>query len=365
MERRVTYPQSSGTAWIIDTTLRDGEQAPGVGFDQNAKLSIAAALNDAGVDELELGTPVIGERVCRDIRHIAALGLRCRLSVWCRAHDDDLAAAIRCNVAGIHFSFPVSPIHLSVLGKKRSWVLSRMTALVAKARNHFDYVSVGAQDATRADRNFLQTFAQAAEAAGAFRLRIADTVGIAYPKTISELMYSLKAGAPRLTFEFHGHNDLGLATANSLSALEAGSEAISVTVNGLGERAGNAALEQIAMVLRHHPKLKCDINTEVLLPLCRLVAAASGQPVMPGQPVVGDQVFAHESGIHCHAMLRDTRAYEPFPPQLTGRNGRRFVLGAHSGETAIRHLLGQAGIQVSSEQAKALRPFLMREMSID
>ena len=343
---------------IIDTTLRDGEQAPGVFFDRADKLAIARALDHAGIHELEIGTPAMGSEVQKDIRAIAGQGLHCRLSVWCRAHETDLMAARRCNVAGVHFSFPVSPIHLAALGKDRDWVLSQMDGLVRFAKADFDQITVGAQDATRADRDFLLAFAARARAAGIYRLRIADTVGIVRPETVTELIRSIKASVPGLPIEFHGHNDLGMATANALCALEAGTEAVSVTVNGLGERAGNTALEQIAMALHQHPYLNCEVDTTSLVPLCRMVADASGQIIPPAQPVAGKRVFSHESGIHCHAMFRDARTYEPFTPQLAGHASRCFVLGTHSGAAAIRQLLNEVGIHASPEQVRALKPLL-------
>jgi homocitrate synthase NifV len=164
-----------------------------------------------------------------------------------------------------------------------------------------------------------------------------------------------------MAFEFHGHNDLGLATANALAALENGAEAISVTVNGLGERAGNGALEQIAMVLRQQPGLSCPLNTTHLLSLSRLVARASGMDVGATQPVVGEHTFTHESGIHCQAMFRDQRAFEPFSPQHVGRSDRRYVLGGHSGSESIHRLFQRAGISISREQARSLRPFFYRQ----
>ena len=343
---------------IIDTTLRDGEQAPGVSFGRSDKLTIARALDHAGIHELEIGTPAMGSEAQKDIRAIAGLGLHCRLSVWCRAHEADLMAARCCNVAGVHFSFPVSPIHLAALGKDRDWVLLQMDGLVRFAKDDFDQITVGAQDATRADTDFLIVFAEHARALGIKRLRIADTVGIARPQTVTNLIRSLLNAVPEMPLEFHGHNDLGMATANALCALEAGAEAVSVTVGGLGERAGNTALEQMAMALRQHPYLNCRVDTKSLVPLCRMVANASGQPIPPAQPVVGSRVFSHESGIHCHAMFRDTRAYEPFTPQLAGHASRCFVLGTHSGATAIRHLLNEVGIHASPEQVRALKPLL-------
>ena len=358
MEHNALTTGAPGKVWIIDTTLRDGEQAPGVSFGRPAKLAIARALDEAGIDELEVGTPVMGEAVQEDIRRIAGAGLRCRLSVWCRAHPADLAAAALCRVGGVHFSLPVSGIQLASLGKDRSWALAQMERLVRQASEDFDRVTVGAQDATRADEDFLAAFAGRAHAAGAQRLRIADTVGIGRPSTIVNLIRGLRLAVPGLDLEFHGHNDLGMAGANALSALESGARSVSVTVNGLGERAGNAALEQIVMALEMHPDLDCGVDAAALLSLSRLVARAAGRTLSPDRPVVGEQVFTHESGIHCHAMLKDARSYEPFAPQLAGHSNRRFVLGTHSGGTAIRNLLRQAGIRISTRQAQSLRPLL-------
>jgi homocitrate synthase NifV len=356
----ITPLSSVRDAWIVDTTLRDGEQAPGVSFDRQSKLAIARSLDIAGVDELEIGTPVMGPEVQEDIRQISGLGLKSQLSVWCRAHPDDLKAAAKCSVGGIHFSLPVSSIQFSALNKDRTWVLSRMRSLVCSARSDFDRVSVGALDATRADRDFLKAFAAEAYDLGVHRLRIADTVGLGCPSTIAELISDVKRAAPHLDIEFHGHNDLGMATANALTALEVGARAVSVTVNGIGERAGNAALEQIVMAISGHNRIQCRVDTTRLHALSQLVACNAERPLPPNQPVVGDDVFTHESGIHCHAMFRKTSAYEPFTPDQVGHSGRRFVLGSHSGATAIRRLLDQVGIAISPSQAKALRPLLFQ-----
>ncbi|MBI5549992.1 MAG: homocitrate synthase [Desulfobacterales bacterium] len=343
---------------LNDTTLRDGAQAPGVVVKRADKLAIARALDAMGIDELEVGTPVMGAGEEEDMACIAALGLGCRLTAWCRARPEDLEAAARCGVDGVNIGLPVSDIQLYALGKDRSWALERLRTLVPQALKRFDHVGVGAQDATRADGPWLIEFARVAYQVGARRLRLADTVGIGRPDTVAASIASCRRAAPRLPLEFHGHNDLGLATANALAAVEAGAEALSVTVNGLGERAGNAALEQVAVLLDRHPDFCCHIDGRHLLSICRRVALASGRPIAPDRPIVGDLCFTHESGIHCHALLRNPSAYEPFAPQSIGRDQRRFALGSHSGGAGIRHLLQQAGIEASAPQITALRDLL-------
>jgi len=275
---------------------------------------------------------------------------------------EDLSAAARCNVNAVHISLPVSSIQLDALGNDHAWVLDQLRHFLPMACRDFDQVTVGAQDATRADREFLHRFAPISGALGASRIRLADTVGIGTPGTVAKLVGDLKQIVPFLPIEFHGHNDLGMATANAVTALEAGADAVSVTVNGLGERAGNSALEQVAMALEQHVRLRSKIRIDRLLSLCRIVARAAGKPINPAQPVVGEQAFVHESGIHCHALFKDSRTYEPFDPCSIGRRNRRFVLGTHSGAATIRHLLGKAGIKVSPGQARALKPLLLQSV---
>jgi homocitrate synthase NifV len=354
----MTTGQAKRRLTLIDTTLRDGAQAPGVTFGAAEKQIIAQDLDAMGIDEIEVGTPAMGPAEEEDIGRIAALGLRCRLTAWCRARPDDLAAAGRSGVDGVHISLPVSDIQLAAMGKDRAWVRDRLHNLIPAALGCFARVSVGAQDATRADPAWLTIFVREVHALGAHRLRLADTVGIGRPDTVGALVALCKTEAPTLPIEFHGHNDLGIATANALSAAEAGAEALSVTVNGLGERAGNAALEQIVMLFTSHPRLACAIDSRGLLALCQKVALASGRPIPPDRPIVGDMTFTHESGLHCQAILNDPHAYEPFAPQSIGRDRRRFAMGSHSGRAGLRHLLQRAGIDVSPPQICALRDLL-------
>lgn len=340
--------------WIIDTTLRDGEQAPGIAFDQENKLEIARRLAKAGVDELEAGIPAMGGAVRDEIRAMVGLNLGCRLTCWCRALEIDLALAADCKTPGVHISLPVSPIHMRALEKTPAWVMDRLEALVPRALKLFDFVSVGAQDALRAVPGFLDTFVEKAARCGAHRVRIADTVGLARPLQVADLVRALRSRAGEMALEFHGHNDLGMATANTVAAVEAGAQAVSVTINGLGERAGNAPLEQVAVVLNTLETRTCRIDTRQLFKLCRFVANRTARPIPVDNPITGRSVFSHESGIHCAGILKDPLTYQPFLPEILGRNGEQLVLGRHSGSKTLQSVLAKTGITLNAERAEGL-----------
>ena len=222
-----------------------------------------------------------------------------------------------------------------------------------------------AQDASRASPGFLVRCLHAARQAGADRFRLADTVGVWNPFQVHAAVQSLAGRAGRVSIGFHGHNDLGMATANALAAVAAGAGSIDVTVNGLGERAGNTALEEAAMGLQITLHRSCGLDTRRFAELSACVARASGRPVPPGKPIVGASAFRHESGIHVHGLLRDRRTYEPFAAEAVGREGTEIVLGKHSGAAAVRHVLGRQGREVSPAEAQRLAGELHRGATCD
>ena len=337
---------------ICDTTLRDGEQASGVVFSVGEKLEIARMLDEAGVPEIEAGTPVMGGEEAEAVRIIAGMGLDARVTAWNRAVISDIEASLRAGVEAVSVSLPVSDIMIKrKLGRERAWLLGRLGEAVSFAKDKGLYVCAGAEDASRADMDFVMEYASLARECGADRLRFADTVGVLDPfTTYARIRQLTDAG---FTVEFHAHNDFGLATANALAAAGAGAEFLSATVLGLGERAGNAALEEITMGLGHMLKIDTGVRTEKFRALCERVASASGRSIPCGKPVVGDKIFSHESGIHADGVLKYPAIYEPYEPGEVGAV-REIALGKHSGRNAVMYRLSKRGVEINGVEADML-----------
>lgn len=323
---------------FIDSTLRDGEQTPGVCFSRVDKLMIATRLDQLGIPEIEAGIPVMGESVQGDIRTIRDLGLKADISVWCRARFEDLDAAEACGVNLVHVALPASDRLLSTMDRDGSWLKDQADAVLRSASRRFPMVSCGLMDASRCSPERLQALTALAVQTGAQRVRLADTVGLWHPAAVTTVFQKLRASFPALTLGFHGHNDLGMATANALAAVLAGANCIDVTVNGLGDRAGNVALAEIVMALELAVGMPTGIDTRQLSQLSKHVAKASGEAIPADKPVVGDRVFQHEAGIHVKGLLRDRLSFQPYIPETVGRHRETMIAGPHSGRTALQYL---------------------------
>ena len=334
---------------IDDTTLRDGEQTAGVVFSLDEKIRIAKMLDETGVGELECGIPAMGKEEQASVKALVDLGLNARLLTWNRAVVSDIQASIDSGVQAVDISLSVSDIHIEhKLGKSRNWVKEQLKTALGFAKQHNLYVSVGGEDASRADLNFLVELMQIARNFGADRFRFCDTIGILDPFTTYDKVTYL-ASRVDLDLEVHTHNDLGMATANAIAGVRAGAKFVNTTVNGLGERAGNAALEEVVMALKHACGIDLQLDTGRFVELSKLVGQASCRPVPEWKAVVGEKVFSHESGLHADGVLKFPGNYEGFDPAEVGLS-RHMVLGKHSGSHGLHARLVQLGLELGRRE---------------
>jgi 2-isopropylmalate synthase len=344
---------------IFDSTLRDGEQAPGIALDPDQKVAIAAQLARLGVDIIEAGFPISSPGDFRAVTRIAQEVQGPTIAALARAQAEDVDRAwdaIRhASDPRIHVFLATSPIHMQhKLRMNEEEVLATVKANVARARDYTENVEYSPEDATRSDPAFVVAVCQAAVEAGATTVNIPDTVGYATPNDygtlIRRIVEEVKADRQDVVVSTHCHNDLGLAVANSLAAVEAGARQVEGAINGIGERAGNTSIEEVVMALRVRADaygVGIGVTTEEIYETSRLVSEQTGYPIQFNKAVVGRNAFAHESGIHQHGVLRERTTYEIMDPMAVGMGNSLIVIGKHSGRAAFRHSLEQLGIEVS------------------
>ena len=333
---------------ICDVTLRDGEQTPGVSFSCEEKAEIAGRLDTIGIEVIEAGFPVVSPYEKQCVKTIANMGLSSRICCLARAREPDVAAAIDCGVDMVSLFIATSDLHIRVKYKKsRDVVLNQALKMIDYAKDHGLQVRFAAEDASRTDPAFLKEVYRKGAEHGADLLSFADTVGYLIPSEMHRIMTDLVASVDR-PFCAHCHNDMGCAVANTIAAAEAGAFQLHTTVNGIGERAGNASLEELLVVLRMKGGID-RYNLSHLTKLSHMVEKYSGVTMPRNKPVTGELAFSHESGIHIAAILEDPLTYENFPPEMVGGE-RRFILGKHTGKKALEHVVASIGCELSEQQ---------------
>ena len=351
--------------YVFDTTLRDGEQSPGATMNTEEKISMARQLEALGVDIIEAGFPAASPGDFAAVQAIARAVKNVQVAGLCRTLKGDIDRAWEAvKVAEnprIHTFIATSEIHMKhKLGKTREQVLEMTAAAVRHAASYTSNVEWSAEDASRSDWEFLARITELAIDCGATTVNIPDTVGYAQPQEYAELIHYLLghvANADKAVFSVHCHNDLGLAVANTLAAVLAGARQVEVTVSGIGERAGNAALEQVVMAFHTRPEtyaVETGIDTRQLYPTCRHLAQIIGQPITAYQPIIGANSFAHESGVHQDGVLKNPLTYEIMTPESIGRTGTVMVIGKHSGSHAVKSKVTELGYTLDDEQLKVV-----------
>ena len=358
----MTKQTDTDRVWIFDTTLRDGEQSPGATMTHAEKLEIAELLDDMGVDIIEAGFPIASEG---DFAAVSEIAQRSKNSVICGLARAQIGDIDRCWEAvknaekpRIHTFIGTSPLHRAIPNLTKDEMADRIHETVSHARNLCDNVQWSPMDATRTEWDYLARVVEIAIKAGASTINIPDTVGYTAPVESADLIRRLIAevpGADEVIFATHCHNDLGMATANSLAAVEGGAHQIECTINGLGERAGNTALEEVVMALKVRGDIMpyhTNIDTKKIMHISRRVSTVSGFPVQFNKAIVGKNAFAHESGIHQDGMLKNAETFEIMRPEDVGIAGTSLPLGKHSGRAALRAKLADLGYEVGDNQLK-------------
>lgn len=341
------------TIKILDTTLRDGEQTPGVALSPDEKLDIAKKLDDLGVDMIEAGSAMVSGGEREGIKKITAEGLDAEICSYSRGVKSDVDVALSCDVDSVHLVIPSSDLHIEKRLQKSKEEIQEMSREASRyALDHGLTVELSAEDATRADRGFLRELFGAGIEEGVDRVCVCDTVGMMMPEQIYDLFSDLSEDID-IPMATHCHDDFGVAVANTLSAIRAGAWEAHVTINGLGERAGNAALEEVALALIEFYEYKSNLKLENLYEVAKLVEEYTSIPIPPTKAVVGANAFAHEAGIHTHGVITEATTYEPISPGIVGQK-RRLVFGKHTGRHAIESELEKKNLSATEEQVEEI-----------
>ena len=343
------YMNLSDEIYFLDTTLRDGEQTPGVALTVDEKIQIAQKLNDLGIDKIEAGFPIASNGEFEACKEIKSLDLDSTVVGLARCVKKDIDSVLDADLDYTHIFIGTSPLHRDYkLKMSKETIISTAVEAVLYAKDHGLSVEFSAEDATRTEKEFLLEFYQSVVDCGIDFINIPDTVGILTPIMTNELISFMKNNF-KTPLSVHFHNDFGLATANTLTAIECGANQAHVTVNGMGERTGNCSLEELAVLLHAAYNININIDTSQLYSLSDFVGRLTGVKMPVNKPIVGDNAFAHESGIHVHGILNNSLTYEPISPELVGHN-RKIILGKHTGANALKSKLTDYHINLTDEQ---------------
>jgi D-citramalate synthase len=336
---------------FLDTTLRDGEQTPGVSLNPDQKLEIATRLADIGVDVIEVGSAAASEGERNAIRVISEAGLPAEICTYVRAVHEDIDFAADFGADSVHLVIPVSDLHIAKkMRKTREQVAGMAYDAIEYAKSRGLIVELSGEDASRADQDFLRQIFAEGVVRKADRLCFCDTVGVLTPEKVAEFIPPLASIAP---LSIHCHDDLGFALTNTMAALKCGASCAHVTVNGLGERAGNTPLEEVVMALEILYEYRTRIRKEEIYSLSTLVSRLTGVPLPVNKSIVGEMAFTHESGIHAHGVIREPSTYESITPEMIGRK-RRIVLGKHSGSASVEAALHEMSYKADEPQVREI-----------
>ncbi|MCL5673143.1 MAG: homoaconitate hydratase [Deltaproteobacteria bacterium] len=346
---------------INDTTLRDGEQTAGVIFSYNEKILIAKMLDEIGVNEIEAGIPIMGGEEKNAIKTINSSGLNAKIISWNRANIEDIKASLDIGVQYIHISIPISDIHIKYkLNKDFDYIKNTLIDVCRVLRKEQVVFSIGGEDSSRADKNILYEIINIAEGEGAYKYRYSDTVGILNPLDIYKNIKFIKSKFKQIAIEIHAHNDLGMATGNSVAALKAGADYVSGSITGIGERTGNCALEEVIAYFKFIEKKNIDFDFKKVKKLAYIIAKITKRPIPVNKPILGRNIFHHEAGIHTDGIIKNPINYEPYSPEEVGLK-RKLLIGKHSGTSVIKYKLKKLGIIINDAESRALLEIIRQE----